>query len=130
MKELIQKAVSLGLGAAVASKEQAEKLVEELVSKGEVSKSESKQLVEELVRKGQETQVSIDARFKEYVRSALNEAHLTTRDEYVKLQQQVATLASRVAELEAALAQFQPSPSLDKAASGAPDAAAASTGEQ
>jgi|GEM_PF-124680 len=101
MKDLFNKAVSFGLGAAIATKEQAEKLVEELVNKGEVNKSESKQLVDDLLRKGREAQASIDARIKEYVRGALNEANLTTRDDYVQLKQQIAELEQRVAELEA-----------------------------
>ncbi|WP_127532636.1 phasin family protein [Paenibacillus kobensis] len=101
MKDLFNKAVSFGLGAAIATKEQAEKLVEELVNKGEVNKSESKQMVDDLLRKGREVQASIDARIKEYVRSALNEANLTTKDDYNQLQLRVADLERRVAELEA-----------------------------
>ncbi|GFN30985.1 phasin family protein [Paenibacillus xylaniclasticus] len=117
MKDLFSKAVSFGLGAAIATKEQAEKLVEELVNKGEVNKSESKQLVDELLRKGREVQASIDARVKEYVRSALNEANLTTKDDYNQLKQQIIDLERRVAELEA------------KTASGAAEAKQETEGE-
>jgi polyhydroxyalkanoate synthesis regulator phasin len=104
MKDWINKAVSLGLGAAVATKEQAEKFVDELVKKGEVNQSESKQLVDDLIRKGQELQASIDTRIKTYVRSALQDANLTTRDEYLSLKERISELERRVETLESASA--------------------------
>lgn len=100
MMDWVNKAVSLGLGAAIATKEQAEKFVDDLVKKGEVNQSESKQLVDDLIRKGQEWQASIDARIKTYVRAALHDANLTTRDEYVALKERISELERRVEALE------------------------------
>ncbi|MBD3920070.1 phasin family protein [Paenibacillus sp. PR3] len=100
MMDWVNKAVSLGLGAAIATKEQAEKFVDDLVKKGDVNQSESKQLVDDLIRKGQEWQASIDARIKTYVRAALHDANLTTRDEYVALKERISELERRVEALE------------------------------
>lgn len=116
MKDWINKAVSLGLGAAIATKEQAEKFVDELVKKGEVNQSESKQLVDDLIRKGQELQASIDARIKSYVRSALQDANLTTRDEYISLKERIAELERRVEVLESTAASPAESIDLEPAA--------------
>ncbi|MCS7462315.1 phasin family protein [Paenibacillus doosanensis] len=100
MKDLFGKAVSLGLGFAVASKEQAEKFVDELVKKGELNKAESQQFVDELVRKGQEAQSSLETKVRGYIRQALHEMNLTTKDDYVRLTQRIGELERRVAELE------------------------------
>ncbi|ULL15307.1 hypothetical protein DVH26_13200 [Paenibacillus sp. H1-7] len=105
MRDLLGKAVSLGLGFAIASKEQAEKVVEELVKKGEVNKDESKQFVDELVRKGQEAQASLEEKVRGYMISAAHELNLTTKDDYVRLKQRVSELERRVAELEEQLRQ-------------------------
>jgi polyhydroxyalkanoate synthesis regulator phasin len=116
MKDWINKAVSLGLGAAIATKEQAEKFVDDLVKKGEVNQSESKQLIDDLIRKGQEAQASIDDRIKSYVRSALHDANLTTRDEYVALKERIAELERRVEALESASSSSPDSTDLEPVA--------------
>ena len=56
VRSLLNNVYSLGLGAAVTSKEQIEKAVDELVKKGEIRRSESSNLVDELVEKGSQTQ--------------------------------------------------------------------------
>lgn len=100
MRDLLGKAVSLGLGFAVASKEQAEKLVDELVQKGEISKSESKQFVDELVRKGQEAQSSLEEKVRGYVSQRLQSMNVATKEDYAELLQRIDRLERRIAELE------------------------------
>lgn len=110
MRELFEKAVSLGLGFAVASKEQAEKFVDEMVKKGEVNKAESKQFVEELVRKGQAAQSSLEEKVRGTIREMLHDMHIMTKDDYVRLTQRIGELERRVTELEgqAGTAQLPP----------------------
>lgn len=55
MRDVLNKAVSLGIGLAVASKEQVEKIVDELVKKGEMSRPESLAFVDEWLKKGEES---------------------------------------------------------------------------
>ncbi|WP_064745761.1 phasin family protein [Paenibacillus sp. UNC451MF] len=111
MREVFEKAVSLGLGFAAASKEQAEKFVDEMVKKGEVTKAESQQYVDELVRKGQETQSTLEEKMRGSLHQMLHEMKLTTKDDYVRLTQRIGELERRVTELEAqAAGTSQPLP--------------------
>ncbi|OXM87484.1 phasin family protein [Paenibacillus rigui] len=100
MRDFLDKAVSLGLGFAVASKEQAEKFVDELIKKGELNKAESQQFVDELVKKGQEAQSALEVKVREYLHKAVHEMNLTTKEDYVRLKNRVAELELRVAQLE------------------------------
>ncbi|MFB0840879.1 phasin family protein [Paenibacillus oleatilyticus] len=100
IRDLLGKAVSMGLGFAVVSKEQAEKFVDELVKKGELNKAESQQFVDDLVRKGEEAQSTLEEKVRGYMRQALHEMNLTTKDDYVRLTQRIGELERRVAELE------------------------------
>lgn len=100
MRDIFDRALSLGLGFAMASKEQAEKIVDELIKKGEVSKAESQQHVDELVKKGQEAQSVLEQKVRGYLQQALHEMNLTTKEDYVRLKQRVAELERRLAELE------------------------------
>lgn len=73
MKDTIGKAISLGLGLALAGKEQVEKTFDELVKKGEIGKAESKALVEELLVKGEELRRQVETMARERVQAILGE---------------------------------------------------------
>ncbi|MDQ0205850.1 phasin family protein [Alkalicoccobacillus murimartini] len=95
VRSLLNNVYSLGLGAAVTSKEQIEKAVDELVKKGEIRRSESSNLVDELVEKGSQTQKQIEGIVQERVKQVLDSMHIATKEE-------VAALERRIRELEQA----------------------------
>src|SRR5699024_6388000 len=89
MRNMIQKGLALGLGLAVTTKEQVEKVVDELVEKGELTKQESKQYVDELVAKGEETKQDIDERINQKLKQSLSELDLATKEEVNELKKRV-----------------------------------------
>ncbi|QHT61769.1 hypothetical protein GXP70_18490 [Paenibacillus lycopersici] len=92
MKDTIGKAISLGLGLALAGKEQVEKTFEELVKKGEVSKTESKALVEELLAKGDELRQRVETMARERVQALMGEGKLATKEDIERLERRLETL--------------------------------------
>lgn len=100
MGDLLKKAISLGWGITIVSKEKVEGIVDELVKRGELAPSESKQLVEKLIDKGAEEQSRFKELVNEQVRSALQSMGLASAKE-------VEDLTRRVAELEIKLAEMQ-----------------------
>lgn len=95
MKDLINKAVSLGLGLAVTSKEQVEKLVDELVKKGEVSKAESSAFIDELLDKGKEAQRKIETIVRERVADIVGSRQLATKEDIERLERRLDALERR-----------------------------------
>ncbi len=100
MFELFRKGMFLGIGLAVASKEQVEKMVDELVKKGEVAPSESKKLVDQIVERGQEEQQKIQKMINEQVKSVLKETEIPTKDDVTYLEKKIEKLEERIRELE------------------------------
>lgn len=92
MKNMIKKGLTLGLGLAITTKEQAEKIVNELVEKGELTKQESKEFVDELVVKGEEAKKDLDERIDQKVKQLLDELNLATKEEVDALKQRVEQL--------------------------------------
>lgn len=90
--ELLKQMFSLGLGAAVATKEQIEKTVENLVKKGEVSKEESKALINQLVEKGEQAKKELDDLVKVRVQQALSELNIVTKEELQALEKRIEAL--------------------------------------
>ena len=92
MKDLIGRAVSLGLGLAVASKEQIEKTVEELVNKGEVGKAESRELADDLIRRGEASRRRLEEMARDRVQAILNEMNIATREDIARLERRLEAL--------------------------------------
>ncbi|WP_445506142.1 phasin family protein [Niallia sp. 03190] len=95
MKNVINQFISLGIGVAAASKEQVEKLVNDLVAKGEISKNESKDIVNQLLEKGQQTKKEMDGIIKTKVQQALKELDVVTMEEYRELERRIALLEQK-----------------------------------
>ncbi|MFD2115885.1 phasin family protein [Paenibacillus yanchengensis] len=97
MKDFLQRAVSLGLGIVVESKEQIEKLVDDLVKKGEVSKSESTALIEQMVQKGDQVKEQISAIVQEKMQTNSSEQWVT-KEEFQRLEARIAQLEQQLTE--------------------------------
>lgn len=98
MSDLLKKAISLGWGLTIVSKEKIEKTVEELVKRGELAPTESKDLIERLVERGEEEKSQFKDFLREQVQRILTELHVPSG-------KQVADLERRIEELERKLAE-------------------------
>ncbi|WP_010268588.1 phasin family protein [Paenibacillus senegalensis] len=95
MKEMIEKAISLGLGLAVTGKEQMDKLVDELVEKGEMSRAESSAFVDRMVKKGEEARQNIDDLVHDRIQKALSDKDLATKEDIQRLEKRIEELLKR-----------------------------------
>ncbi|KOP66112.1 ATP synthase subunit B [Bacillus sp. FJAT-18019] len=100
MGDLFKKAISLGLGLTVVSKEKVEKIVDDLVKRGELAPAESKALVNRLVERGEEEQSQIKKYIYEQVQRVLSELDVPKESDVVSLEQRIAVLEKKVLELE------------------------------
>ncbi|GGF86914.1 ATP synthase subunit B [Paenibacillus albidus] len=100
MSDLFKKAISLGVGLTIVSKEKVEKVVEELVKRGELAPSESKALVDRLVERGEEERGVFKTAVQEQVQRALKELKVPVQSDIAELQGRITELERRVAELE------------------------------
>lgn len=91
MDETIKKAVNLGLGAFVYTKERLEAMVNELVEKGEVGKEEGKELLNKLIEKGEAAGKDIESSVKKF----LDELELPSRREFEELKSEVEKLKKK-----------------------------------
>ncbi|WP_145149490.1 phasin family protein [Paenibacillus xylanexedens] len=99
MSDLFKKAISLGLGLTVVSKEKIEKTVDDLVKRGELAPGESKALVERLLERGDEEQGQLKRVIQEQVKRVLQEAGVASESDVTSLEQRVAVMEKKLAEL-------------------------------
>lgn len=101
MKDMFDKLFALGLGLAVVSKEQVEKIVDELVKKGEMAPVEAKKVVSELLERGKEEKEQLMGMVRNQVKKALPELDIITKEDLTRLEQRLIELEGRVRRLEA-----------------------------
>ncbi|MDF2717485.1 MAG: synthase subunit [Paenibacillus sp.] len=100
MNDLFRKAVSLGIGITVASKEKIEQAVDELVKKGELAPSESKELVNRLIEKGEEEKEDMKRIVRENMQKLFAELHVATKEDIGRLERRLALLEAAHAQGE------------------------------
>lgn len=92
MNDLIKKALSIGIGLSVVSKEKIEQAVEDLVKKGEVAPDESKELVTRLMEKGEQQQSELKRMMQEQLHKVLSDLNVATKDDIARLEQRIEKL--------------------------------------
>ncbi|MBY9077714.1 phasin family protein [Paenibacillus sp. HN-1] len=100
MSDLFKKAISLGVGLTVVSKEKVEKAVDELVKRGEVAPTESRALVDRLIERGEEERSAFKSAVQEQVQRVLKELDVPVKSDVAALEERIAVLERRLAELE------------------------------
>lgn len=95
-RELLEKTVELGLGAALLTKESAGKLVDDLVKRGDVSREEGKKLVTDMVEKGKGQKKKMEEFVLEVVEGALGKADIARRSQIEGLEKRIIELEDRL----------------------------------
>ncbi len=96
MQDLLKKALSLGLGALLVSKDKIEDVVNELVKKGELGQEEGKNLVNELIGKGEASMNEIEVKIEKIVKSVTEKLSLPTRKELNELKSEIEQLKEKL----------------------------------
>ncbi|SHM73084.1 phasin family protein [Gracilibacillus kekensis] len=100
MRDTFKKGMTLGLGLAALSKEQAEKVIDELMTKGELSREESDGIFQEWERKGEESRNAIDEIIKDKINKLLEELEVVTKRDLRALEQRMTQLENQLKEKE------------------------------
>nr|WP_275984035.1 polyhydroxyalkanoate synthesis regulator [Paenibacillus hamazuiensis] len=89
---MLKKALSLGVGVTLLTKEKIESAVDELVKKGELAPAESKELVRRLVEKGEAGQEEWKQLLREQLKSLLAELQIATKEDIEALSRRIEKL--------------------------------------
>lgn len=81
MRELLERAVLIGLGLASLTQEKAKAWADELTKRGELRREEIRRWVDDLVARGEKSREELRKMLREEVRKALKEMGLATRED-------------------------------------------------
>ncbi len=96
MSGILKKALSLGIGALLVSKDKIEEVVNELVKKGELGQEEGKNLANELIEKGEASMHEVESKIEKIVKSVTEKLNLPTRKELNELKSEIEQLKEKL----------------------------------
>ena len=100
MQNILKKALTIGVGLAAFSKDQVEKVVDELVKRGEVPLEESKELIQELMDRGEKEQAELKNLIKSQLQQGLAELDVANQSQIAQLEARIKALEEQVQTLE------------------------------
>ena len=95
-RELLEKTIELGLGAALLTKEAATKLVDDLVQRGAVTRDEGRKLVDQMMEKGRGQKEKMEAFVSDVAQRVVERADVARRSHVEDLERRVAALEERL----------------------------------
>jgi len=95
-REVLEKTIELGLGAALLTREAVSKVVEDLVKRGAVTREEGKRLVSHMLERGKAQREKMETLIADITERALARADLARRSTVEELQQRVAALEDQL----------------------------------
>ncbi|MDQ0287775.1 polyhydroxyalkanoate synthesis regulator phasin [Desulfofundulus luciae] len=100
MFKTAERLILAGIGALALTTEKVEKMINELVERGQMSKEEARDFLQELIAKGEQEKANLAETLRREISQLREELGLVTRAE-------IEELRNRVARLEEQLAQKQ-----------------------
>lgn len=98
MLDIIKKSVYFGLGAATATREKVESLVEELIEKGQVRGDQKAAVVQDFLDRIDKEQKAISDRIKTEIRKVIEEIGLPTKKDIEGLNRRLQALEKKLSE--------------------------------
>ncbi len=94
MFDLMKKGMLAGIGLALKTWDEVEKMVREVQEKGEMSESEGRKFLDEVQKKYEEAQGKLEKRVEQTVRDFLKKTQIVTSDELKELKKEIRELKS------------------------------------
>ncbi len=96
MEEIIEKIILAGLGAISITREKAEKIVQDLVQKGEIAKEEQPEFVKKLLERSKLTRKEIEDIIEESVANVLHRMNIPTKSDINALVDRIEALEKKI----------------------------------
>jgi len=100
MLEDIKKGLFAGIGVVLLTKDKVERFREKLVNEAQLSREEAQRLTDELVKNGEEQWSDLETRVQETVKKGIGTLDLAKRSELEALRDRVDNLEKRIVMME------------------------------
>ncbi len=92
MFEELKKAMDKGMEYAFMTKDKVEKAVKDFAKENNLNKEEARKLMDQVIKKSEETWKNVEEKALEMQKSAIEKMNLVTREDYEKLENRIKKL--------------------------------------
>ncbi len=96
LKDLLEQSVLMGLGAVALTRETAQKMVDDMIKRGQAQREEASELVEKLVKRGEQQRDALRKLVRTEVEDALKALNLPTRDDLQAIERRLDAILQRL----------------------------------
>lgn len=100
MADIFEKTLLAGLGLFDLTKEKAERIVNELIKRGELSQSDKAKVVKEILKGSQERAKKLKQKIDQRLDKTLQRSKVITRDQLSELNKKIEKLSRAIEKLE------------------------------
>jgi len=100
MADIFEKTLLAGLGLFDLTKEKAERIVNELIKRGELSQSDKAKAVKEILKGSQERAKKLKQKIDQCLDKTLQRSKVITRDQLSELNKKIEKLSKAIEKLE------------------------------
>ena len=100
MADIFEKTLLAGLGLFDLTKEKAEKMVNELIKRGELSQSDKAKAVKEVLKGHQERTKKLKDKIDQHIDKSVKKLKVITRDELSVLNKKIEKISKAIEKLE------------------------------
>lgn len=100
MFDMMKKGMVAGLGLALKTWDEVEKMVKDLQEKGEMSEAEGRKFLDEIQKKYEDAQGKLEKRVEQAVKEFLKKTQIVTSDELKELKKEIRELKSIINTLK------------------------------
>ncbi len=103
MTDIFEKTLLAGLGLFDLTKEKAEKVVNELIKRGELSQSDKAKAVKEIIKGHEERTKKLKEKIDQHIDKSMKKLKVITRDQLEELNRKIEKLSKTIEKLEGKL---------------------------
>lgn len=96
---MMRKMIYFGLGALSLTREKAEKMMNEMVDKGEINTEEAKQFIDDAIKKGAEEKEELRHMIKQEYQEIRSQFSLVTKKDLEALEARIAALEEKISTI-------------------------------
>jgi len=100
MADIFEKTLLAGLGLFDLTKEKAEKMVNELIKRGELSQSDKAKAVKDILKGHQERTKKLKKKIDQHIDTSMKRLKVITRDQLEELNRKIEKLSRTIEKLE------------------------------
>ena len=98
MSDVIKKAMMIGIGLALKTKDEVEDFAKDLITRGEITENDGRKFIDDLQKRYEESRETLEEKIEVIIKDILKKGNIATKDEFLELKKEIRELKTELKE--------------------------------